>query len=651
MTQQPLFIFLKSRNVMAMMKGGNGVGKREALAVLALALLIYLLLNALGLRGSMVYLLPSACWGLLALASLRACGWDRVRSWFSSQVSMAAASVAMGYVMILLYVGVLSGFGRSPYSFAPPALALNAIMVATTLLGMEFSRACVARGLGGRRPFLALSSVALLYSFLGISVSRFTGLADPLALTKFLGAVLLPAVAESLLATYLALVGGPLVSLSYRAPLAAFWWFSPILPHLPWGIEALLGVMVPSIGFFAINLYVHPMALRRLGLSDEPRGFGRPRESARGLIALSIACVLLVWASTGLLGVQPTAILSGSMRPSMDVGDMAIVRQVSADSIGVGDVIQFWRDGEMIVHRVVEVYRGGNGGLFVTKGDANNEPDPLPVRPEQVRGKVILTLPKVGWAAIAVKEFAARAWSFASAYPLPTALAAFGFCAIYALRGRSSRRWRAPGFKGARGGRRLALPLSLLLVATAASGLAYSHWSETLFIEGIVNTGRWKLVTRTQGFWSTHPEYAGEVWLSIPAEERVIGSKNMGDGLNDVEEMLGAFWSDIPKKSDGESRTLLDRARMQLVQQLVAAMLNVQAFGDDVWGSGAALIAAGKEAFVGEDRDEILRIAGELDAFNSSGDAEPLPPGVDPGPADPRGARERADVAFWDTLP
>ncbi|MCS7132030.1 MAG: signal peptidase I, partial [Hadesarchaea archaeon] len=279
--------------------------------------------------------------------------------------------------------------------------------------------------------------------------------------------------------------------LAYRAPLAAFWWFSPILPHLSWGIEALLGVMVPSLGFFAINLYVHPMALRRLGISAEPRGFGKPRESARGLIALSIACVLMVWASTGLLGVQPTAILSGSMRPSMDVGDMAIVRQVPADSIEVGDVIQFWGGSEMVIHRVVEVYRGEGGRLFVTKGDANNEPDPLPVRPEQVRGKVILTLPKVGWAAIAVKEFAVRAWSFASSNPLPLALVAVGLCAAYALRSRSSRRWRASGFRRARGGGRLALPLSLLLIATAASGFAYSHWSETLFIEGTVTTGKW----------------------------------------------------------------------------------------------------------------------------------------------------------------
>lgn len=637
-----------------MLNGRNGAGKRTALAVLALAMFNYVFLTLLRPGGLMAYVIPSACWGFLALVALRACGFKRIKSWFNGHVSTVAALAAACYIILLMYVGIFAGFGRSPYSFAPLALIINATLVVTTLLGMELSRACIVRSFGRWRPFLTVGLVTLLYSLMSISVFRFLSLGDPLALTKFLGVGLLPVVAENLLASYLALVSGPVASLAYRGPLTAFWWFSPILPRLPWGIEALLGVMMPTVGFFAINQFTPRMVLQRLGIPTEIKGFGRAKDSsARGWIVASILCVLMVWTSTGLLGVQPTTVISGSMRPSMDVGDMVVVREVPADSIRVGDVIQYWSEGEMIIHRVADIYQGGNGRLFVTKGDANSEPDLAPVQPGQIRGKVILTIPKIGWAAIAVKALVGSAWSFVSANLVPAALvAALGICIVYAYRGRSSNGWRASSWRRRRPvARRLAVPLSLLLVTTAACGLAYSHWSETIYIQGTVTTGRWRPVTRTQGFWSTHPEYASGVWLGISAGERVIGPKDMGDGVNDVGEMFGAFWSKIPKKSDGESRTLLDQARMQLVQQLVAAMLNVQAFGDDLWGNGAALIAAGKAAFVGEDRDEILRIAGELDAFNKSGDADPLPPGIDPGPADPRRAENMADKAFWDTLP
>lgn len=164
------------------------------------------------------------------------------------------------------------------------------------------------------------------------------------------------------------------------------------------------------------------------------------------------------------------------------------------------------------------------------------------------------------------------------------------------------------------------------------------------------NFGNTKLVTRTQGFWATHKDYTSSVWLSIPAGERVIGSKNMGDGNKDVEEMFGAFWSSISTTSNGARRSLLDQARMQLVQQLVAAMLNVKAFGDDDLGTGASLIAQGKAAFDTGTRAQILSIANQLAAFNQSGSTEPLPPSVIPGPADPTGAQKIANRKFWDTL-
>jgi uncharacterized repeat protein (TIGR01451 family) len=160
-------------------------------------------------------------------------------------------------------------------------------------------------------------------------------------------------------------------------------------------------------------------------------------------------------------------------------------------------------------------------------------------------------------------------------------------------------------------------------------------------ISGNNNFGNAKIVTRTQGFWATHPDYTWSVWST-----ETIGSTTIDtDG-----KLFGAFWSNIAYTSNGKKRTLLDQARMQLLQQLVAAMLNVKAFGDDDLGTGATLIAAGKRAFAGTDRAAILSIAAQLEAFNKSGDNLPLPPGVNPGPADPEKAQATADIGFWDSL-
>jgi hypothetical protein len=86
---------------------------------------------------------------------------------------------------------------------------------------------------------------------------------------------------------------------------------------------------------------------------------------------------------------------------------------------------------------------------------------------------------------------------------------------------------------------------------------------------------------------------------------------------------------------------------MILAQQLVAAILNYEAFGTPVPNN---LITAGNNAFAGTDKAEMLRVASLLGAYNERGDNLPLPPGMTPGPAKPIQARTTAYPCriFWD---
>lgn len=155
--------------------------------------------------------------------------------------------------------------------------------------------------------------------------------------------------------------------------------------------------------------------------------------------------------------------------------------------------------------------------------------------------------------------------------------------------------------------------------------------------------------TRTQGFWSTHFNFAQSTWLAMSPADRLIGTKNMGNGpsTSDVAEMMGGLWSNIAKKSDNSNRSSLDQARMQLAQQLLAAMLNRQAFNTDDNGT----IAAGKAAFSGTDINAINNAKNALEAYTLSGDTQPLPSGVNAGSASPQIGKNAANRAFWNILP
>lgn len=408
----------------------------------------------------MAYAFPSICWGLLALTTLWICSYKKIQSWFNKQIFFIAALIAVFQIFALIDAGLITGFGKSPISFTPTSLTINLLFILSTLFGTELSRAYLMKNFAKKKPFLTLGLVTLLYTFINVSVLGFLSLLianEPRRLADFLGASFLPIVAENLLASYLALLGGPTASLAYRGPLKAFQWFSPILPDLSWGFKALIGVMIPTIGFITISQATPPTLLKKIGIPIQTkrlRRFTKPKKpSIRGWTIVSILCVLMVWTSTGLLGFYPTIPLSGSMRPTIDIGDIAIVISTDPSKIQVGDIIQYWQEEEMTLHRVFDIRQEGGEILFITKGDDNPNPDMDPVRPSQIRGKLILIIPELGWTAIAVKTFIAKIWAFFSANiilayaTLATALAA-SIYKVHQYRSRPARKWRRPNRKG-----------------------------------------------------------------------------------------------------------------------------------------------------------------------------------------------------------
>ncbi|MBR1824588.1 MAG: signal peptidase I [Ruminococcus sp.] len=82
-------------------------------------------------------------------------------------------------------------------------------------------------------------------------------------------------------------------------------------------------------------------------------------------------------------------VVTGSMEPSIHVGDYIIVEKTDTDTLEAGDIISFYSEqsdinGLLVTHRIAEVEPDGS---FVTKGDANPVTDSVTVRPERIVGK------------------------------------------------------------------------------------------------------------------------------------------------------------------------------------------------------------------------------------------------------------------------
>jgi signal peptidase len=78
-----------------------------------------------------------------------------------------------------------------------------------------------------------------------------------------------------------------------------------------------------------------------------------------------------------------------SMHPTIRHGELITVEPLSPSELKRGDIILYRLQGNFIAHRILKIEgRKGCGLTFILKGDASATCD-VPVKPEQVLGKVV----------------------------------------------------------------------------------------------------------------------------------------------------------------------------------------------------------------------------------------------------------------------
>lgn len=120
-----------------------------------------------------------------------------------------------------------------------------------------------------------------------------------------------------------------------------------------------------------------------------------------GLAAFALAVGVFI---PRLAGATPYAVLTGSMRPALPPGTLAIVRPVPTEQIRTGSVLTYQLESgrpAVVTHRVIAQGVSTTTGepVFRTRGDANPGPDPGWVRAVQVRGTVWYAVPLLGYPA------------------------------------------------------------------------------------------------------------------------------------------------------------------------------------------------------------------------------------------------------------
>ena len=100
----------------------------------------------------------------------------------------------------------------------------------------------------------------------------------------------------------------------------------------------------------------------------------------RGLIGLAVVTFAVLAVGPHMFGYRTMTMLTASMAPEINPGDVTVVTPIAISEVTEGMVITYHRpieDRSLVTHRVISVQTGPDGTVTVqTKGDANAAADP-----------------------------------------------------------------------------------------------------------------------------------------------------------------------------------------------------------------------------------------------------------------------------------
>ena len=104
-------------------------------------------------------------------------------------------------------------------------------------------------------------------------------------------------------------------------------------------------------------------------------------------------------------GYKTFIVLTGSMEPSINAGDLVIVKGAEKNNIKPGDVITYsvGNTEQTVTHRVTEIVEKNNKTYYKTKGDNNNSVDSELIQYENVLGTMSFKIGKLGLLVNALK--------------------------------------------------------------------------------------------------------------------------------------------------------------------------------------------------------------------------------------------------------
>ncbi len=298
-------------------------------------------------------------------------------------------------LQLIGYLGISKIKGTCPNCYEGNILA-NLV----SIIGLEMARnVLVIRNRNNKMGLIVITIVCILVQ---IRYDKFISLyLYPELFFQYICGTILPLIASNSLYTYLTLQGSYKVVMFYRICCELVLWGMPELPNIDWFISGTTGILIP-LCMYVLWKYKFDKPKREMHMSKQNR-----KSKISFIITLLLSSTFVCFMA-GAFQYEPITILSNSMEPQFNRGDVVVYKKLQEKElkqIPLNSIIVYHIGEQNIAHRIVEKIETKEGVKYRTKGDRNYLPDTNLVSIEQIKGVYAIRTKYAGFPAVWLYEY------------------------------------------------------------------------------------------------------------------------------------------------------------------------------------------------------------------------------------------------------
>ena len=306
----------------------------------------------------------------------------------------------ISYLIIYVLLGLFLGYVKSIYSHAFLGILKNIWDYIIPIIFIELIRNILVRNSCNSKIVFLI--IVLLFTLIDIDLFNIISLTNKAEIFKSTFSIILPAVIKNLSLTYISKTSGYTTNLIYLLPQKLTNIILPIFPDLDWYFISLLGILLPVFAFIIIKHLDDKIE------SSKSKSRIKKEKPIRIIILITPLIIFCLFVA-GIFKYKPTAIVSNSMHPIFDRGDVVIVEKLDRKkrkNLKKYDIIEYKLNNIIVAHRIIHIEKHNDGSiLYITKGDNNNTADNEKVSSNQINGIVKFRVPKVGYPSVWLNDF------------------------------------------------------------------------------------------------------------------------------------------------------------------------------------------------------------------------------------------------------